>query len=548
MNKVLNINLGGLPFTIDDEAYRMLENYLQSLHNHFRASEGYEEIMNDIEARLAELIKEGMGKRGIVMLQDVKNAVSVMGKPEDFGAEPVDETKTTASSSSNTDGTSRDSREGGKKSSSTTGGTPFQTGKRLFRDEEQEMIGGVCAGLAAYFGIDVVWIRIVWGLLFFFGGSGFILYVIMWSVVPSAKTTADRLAMQGQPVDVNSIAKTVETSFEKFSTKVNEFGKPENQERFQQQVQNISSNIGKVLRAIFRGLGGVGRVIGIIISVILIIAILASWFGLTVAASFGAPLLGYVTDDSWKGTLGGFNVFAIMASISALLILSIRRLVYKRQAANGVVGGLWTFLTINAFSLISIGGSVAQNFKYSYESPQEINIEGTDTLTITANLNKANGGISFGELYVSDESLVDFDVNMRIEPSDNGKFELIKNNCSQGRTSEEAQRFAKGIVHTTTLSNNVLTIGESFQIPNGTKWRGQSVEMTLKVPVGKVIKYDRNMTGIIHSIDRAEDEDDENENNCFESKIRVWKMTENGFVCLLTQSDEETKKNKRKRK
>jgi phage shock protein PspC (stress-responsive transcriptional regulator) len=545
MNKVLNINLGGLPFTIDDEAYRMLENYLQSLHNHFRASEGYEEIMNDIEARLAELIQEGMGKRGIVTHQDVKNAVSVMGKPEDFGAEPVDETKSTTSQGSNTEGASRENREGTKKTGS-TGGATFQVGKRLFRDDEHKMVGGVCAGLAAYFGIDVVWLRIIWGVLFFFAGTGAVLYFILWAVVPSAKTTADRLAMQGQPVDVNNIAKTVETSFEKFSEKVNEFGKPENQERFHQQVNHISSNIGNVIKAVFTGLGGVGRVIAIVMAVFLIIAMLLSWFGLTIAASFGAPLLGYVTDESWKGTLGGFNVFAIMASVSALLILAIRRLIYKRQAGTGIVAGLWTFLAINAFSLISLVGSVAQNFRYSYDNQQQINIEGTDTLTIVANLNKANGGVNFGDLYIADELIVDFDVNMRIERSENGKFELIKNNRSQGRNSEEAQRFAKSIIHNTTLSNNVLTIGESFQIPNGTKWRGQSVEMTLKVPDGKVIKYDRDLTGIIHWIER--DDDDENDSNCLDSKMRVWKMTENGFVCTLTESDEDGRKNRRKKK
>ncbi len=535
MNKVLNINLGGLPFTIDDEAYRMLENYLQSLHNHFRASEGYEEIMNDIEARLAELIQEGMGKRGIVTHQDVKNAVSVMGKPEDFGAEPVDETTSTASDKANT--------EGGKKSS----GTPFQTGKRLFRDDEHKMVGGVCAGLAAYFGIDVVWLRIVWGLLFFFGGSGFVLYVIMWAVVPSAKTTADRLAMKGQPIDVNNIAKTVETSFEKFSEKVNEFGKPENQERFQQQVQHISSNIGNVLKAIFAGLGGVGRVFAIIISVFLVGGLLAAWFGLTIAATFASPVLGYLTDESWKGTLAGFNAFAILASVSALLILGIRRLVYKRQAGNGIVGGLWTFLTINAFSLISTGVSVAKNFTYNYDNPQEIAITGTDTLTITCGLNKAHGGINFGDLYVgSDEFLVDFDVNMRIERSESGKFELTRTFSSQGKSSEEAQRFAKNISHNMTFSDDVLTVDESFKIPNGTKWRAQSVDLLLKVPDGKVIKYDKNTTGVINWIDR--DDDDENENNCYESNTRIWKMTENGFVCLVTESDEDARDRKRKKK
>ncbi len=538
MNKVLNINLGGLPFTIDDEAYRMLENYLQSLHNHFRASEGYDEIMNDIEARLAELIKEGMGKRGIVTQQDVKNAVSVMGKPEDFGAESLDETASQASDSGNT--------EGSKKSSSSTGGTPFQTGKRLFRDDAHKMIGGVCSGLAAYFGIEVVWLRIAWAVLFFFGGSGFILYVILWAVLPSAKTTADRLAMQGQPIDVNNIAKTVETSFEKFSEKVNEFGKPENQERFQHQVQQIVTNVGNVLKALLSGLGGVGRVFGILIAIVLVIFMLISWFGLTIAASMGSPILGYITDEGWKTTWAGFNAFAIMASISALLILAIRRLVYKREAGYGIVGGLWTFLAINFFALISIGGSMAKNFTYHYDNTQELNISNIDTLDIAVALNKANGGIHFGDLYVSDEYLVNFDVNMRIERSENGKFELVSNLMSQGSSSDEAQRFAKSIQYTPSLSGNVLTVGESFRIPKGTKWRGQSVDLTLKVPDGKVIRYNKNTTGVIHSIDR--DDDDDNDDYCYDSTIRSWKMTENGFVCTLTEADVNTRKNKKRKR
>ncbi len=538
MNKVLNINLGGLPFTIDDEAYRMLENYLQSLHNHFRASEGYEEIMNDIEARLAELIKEGMGKRGIVTHQDVKNAVSVMGKPEDFGAESVDETQNASSQGSHT--------EGSKKSGSATGGAPFQTGKRLFRDGERKMIGGVCAGLASYFGIEVVWLRIAWAVLFFFGGSGLILYVILWAVLPSAKTTADLLAMRGEPIDVNNIAKTVGTSFEKFSEKVNEFGKPENQERFQQQVQNIITNVGNVLKAIFAGLGGVGRVVGIMIAIALIIFMLISWFGLTIAASFGSPLLGYITDEGWKVSWAGFNVFAIMASISALLILAIRRLVYKREAGFGIVGGLWTFLAINFFALISIGGSMAKNFSNSFSNEQVMNIENIDTLDITIALNKANNNVHFGDLLVFDDYLVSLNVDMNIERSENGKFELITNYKSQGHSQDEAQQLVKNIQYTPSVSGNVLTVPEFFRIPKGNKWRAQNIHLTLKVPDSKIIRYDRNATGVIHDIER--DGDDDNDSYCFDSSTRSWKMTENGFVCTLTEADNNNRKNKKRKR
>jgi hypothetical protein len=97
MNKVQQINLGGLPFTIDEDAYEHLKRYLNAIHRHFEASEGYEEITNDIEARMAELFQEHLGERSIVTLKEVNDAIVIMGTPEDFGADPVDEEMYTSS-------------------------------------------------------------------------------------------------------------------------------------------------------------------------------------------------------------------------------------------------------------------------------------------------------------------------------------------------------------------------------------------------------------------------------------------------------------------
>jgi phage shock protein PspC (stress-responsive transcriptional regulator) len=535
MNKVLNINLGGLPFTIDDAAYHLLENYLQSLHNHFRASEGYEEIMNDIEARLAELMQEGMGKRGIATLQDVKNAVSVMGKPEDFGAEPVDES-TTAKTAKNTDGTSRDNREGGKKSSSSTGGTPFQTGKRLFRDDEHKMVGGVCSGLSAYFGIDVVWLRIIWGLLFFFGGSGAVLYFILWAVVPSAKTTADRLAMKGQPIDVNNIAKTVETSFEKFSEKVNEFGKPENQERFQKQVQQFSSSVGNALQNIFKGLGGVGRVVVVILTIFAIIVILGLWIGGAVAASVASPLLSYVSDDGWRSSLMGFNVFAMLASVTTLLIFTICRMGYRRPVNGAIVGGVWTFFAINAACLGTMAGTFVKDFNHSQEITQRMTIPDVETLTISESPSPyGRVNINFGNLKVSDNYLVNDDVNLRVVKSDDGKFELVINKESDGRTEEQARSLVSQIKYDPSVEGDKIIFPHDFLIQKGQKWRNQHINMTLKVPVGKKIRYNREMRTVFgFDIDKDEDDDqEEKREKCYDSPVRLWVMTENGFRCAL---------------
>lgn len=206
MNKVFNINLGGYPFTIDEDAFEHLNKYLQTIHRHFRSSEGYEEITTDIEARMAELFQERLGNRPIVTLKDVNNVIAIMGTPEDFGAEPLGE-------------------EAPKSSGSKSEKWKFKTGKRLFRNPEEEVIGGVCSGIAAYFGIqDPLWVRLAFVLLAFTAGFAIPLYLILWAVLPKAETASDRLAMRGDPVNVSNIGKIIEEELEHVSKKVSEFG------------------------------------------------------------------------------------------------------------------------------------------------------------------------------------------------------------------------------------------------------------------------------------------------------------------------------------
>ncbi len=202
MNKVFTVNLGGYPFTIDEDAFEYLDKYLKAIHRHFRGGDGYEEITSDIESRLAELFQESMGSRKIVSLKDVTNAVSTMGRPEDFGADDFE------------------GEMGSGKSDYT-----FKTGKRLFRDPEDEVVAGVCSGIAAYLGItDPLWVRIAFIVFTVFGGSGILLYAILWAILPKAETSADYLAMKGEPINIDNISKMIKDEFENLSEKVTEFG------------------------------------------------------------------------------------------------------------------------------------------------------------------------------------------------------------------------------------------------------------------------------------------------------------------------------------
>jgi phage shock protein PspC (stress-responsive transcriptional regulator) len=205
MNKVFNVNVGGYPFTIDEDAYEHLSNYLKTIHHHFRDSEGYEEITGDIEARLAELFQESLGNRPILTIKDVENAIAIMGTPEDFGAEPVE--------------------EGSQDESQTKRKSRYQTGKRLFRNPEDEVLGGVCSGIAAYFGInDPLWIRLLFVVISISGGLGIPTYLILWAILPKAESAADRLAMRGEPINASNIGKIIEEEMEHFSEKMTEWG------------------------------------------------------------------------------------------------------------------------------------------------------------------------------------------------------------------------------------------------------------------------------------------------------------------------------------
>jgi len=194
MKRTVEINLGGVPITIDDDAYRRLDAYLVDLEKYFAHSGNQEEIMFDIESRVAELLKDLMKSREIVEITDVEAAIKVMGTPEDF-------------------------EESGSAAGSTSGGPwDIKTGKRLFRNPDDKVIGGVCSGLAAYFGIqEVIWVRLGFVLVFLTLGFGFIVYIVMWALVPEAKTAADRLAMAGEPANAKNIGRMVERSIEDLS-------------------------------------------------------------------------------------------------------------------------------------------------------------------------------------------------------------------------------------------------------------------------------------------------------------------------------------------
>ena len=197
MNKTININLASTFFHMDESAYAILKSYLNELESAFKNTAGKDEILKDIEARIAELFQERKTNPDYVINEiDVNNIIAILGQPKDFILEEEEETSNPKSSISE---------------------------KKLFRDPEDKYIGGVASGLGYYFGIDTSWLRLLWILFALFSiGTLFPVYLILWIIIPEAKTTADKIKMKGEPVNIDTIQKKIKKEFDEVSSKIKE--------------------------------------------------------------------------------------------------------------------------------------------------------------------------------------------------------------------------------------------------------------------------------------------------------------------------------------
>ena len=180
MNKTVSISLAGFSFIIEEQAYEKLNAYLQALRNSLEKDEA-DEVMYDIEIRIAEIFRENLDKREVVNSDDVEKVIAQIGTPEAI--------------------------EGQSEENAEQEIPQEKTRKELFRDMKRGKIAGVCAGLAQYFGMDISLMRIIWILVFIFtvGFVSVVAYVILWVVLPEAETASDFLKMQGKPINFDSL-------------------------------------------------------------------------------------------------------------------------------------------------------------------------------------------------------------------------------------------------------------------------------------------------------------------------------------------------------
>lgn len=285
MKKTLTVNLNNIVFHIDDDAYEMLQTYLSEISEHFKSEDERKEIMNDIEARIAELFSEKLQKnKNVINITDVEEIIEILGKPNQFAEEEEEEETKKAS---------KDKKQ--------------SKARRFYRDPENAVLGGIAGGLASYIGWDVTLIRILLVLLVFLG-VGFIIpiYIVVWFVAPQAVTAAQRLEMQGEDVTIENI-----------KSEVNNVRSFVESDRFKQTANSFGEKILDILRIVFKVVFGfIGGILGFV-GIVLVFALVMVLFFLI----FEPSILNICTPDLFTN----WNLLSpekiVLLSISLLLII-----------------------------------------------------------------------------------------------------------------------------------------------------------------------------------------------------------------------------------
>ena len=487
MNKTVNINLAGIFFHIDEEAYDKLQRYLEAIKRSLTNTNGKEEIIHDIEARIAELFSEKVkNERQVIGVKEVDEVISVMGQPEDYMLDEEifeDEPSYTQT-----------------------------RGKKLFRDTEHSYVGGVSSGLGHYLGVRPIWLRLAWILLTIFSTGAFLLiYIALWIFIPEAKTTADKLAMRGEPVTISNIERKIREGFDDVSGKVKDINYEKYGYRARSGASSAATAVGDVVMFLLKLFV---KFVGILLVLIAGSTLIGLFIGLFSIGTFGiieAPWTDFVeaagpgADSIWIISVLAF--FAVGIPFFFLFILGLKILVKSLKTigrtAKLVLLGLW---------IISVLGLVFFGIKQATESAFDAEVIVTEQIPVTPNdtlyLNvvgnpqfnsspyrSSNFNISYDE---NDEKILwnqDIRIIVRSTPDSIGRMEIAK--AAQGKTYDEARARAGQINYSAGMSDKELNLGGQLTTGIGNKYRDQNVQVTLYLPVGSVL-YARDNTYSFH--------------------------------------------------
>lgn len=532
MNKTININLGGFFFHIDEIAYQKLKRYLEAIGRSLSDDpQGKDEIISDIEARISELLSERItDARQVINENDIEEVITIMGQPEDYAE---------AEGSYNEETSYKNRKRN-------------QSSKKLFRDGDDKFLGGVCAGIAHYFNIDVIWIRIAFIVLV---ASGFspLAYVILWVLLPEAITTSEKLQMEGEAVNIDNIEKKIREEFESFSTKIKDGAtgisekiSSADYEKMRAQTksgfQDFIDTMGKILLTLFKVFGKFMGILLIFIAGITIISLLLGIFSigslefLNVDSDFVhyPPFFYDATLPKWLLSTALFVLIGIPFIVLFILGLRILSPNIKKLSTAAILTllGIWLVsLLAVAFSGIEYATTHAYNgtnvskhsINYIKEEPLKIRVVNNDNIHYNHNLRNRNNAIS---VYINNKELKysnDINIDVRKSETNNAYIEIKK--TSEGRKRNNANNNAEAILYNFKTANNTIVFDAFFLSEYKNIWKDEEVKATIFIPEGTTIYFENSSRRFLDDV--------KNTNNIYDRDManHYFKMTSKGFEC-----------------
>ncbi len=583
MKQVININFHGQVVPIEVSAFDLLKQYTASLNTYFANEEGKEEIINDIESRIAELFQERL-KKGVTCItdDDVNAIIKSMGRPEEFEGE--DSTTSNQNSSSSSYANAQQAQQN---AGAATGA------RRLYRDENDKILGGVCAGLANYFGIDIVIVRIIfvvlaisfgfglipyiilwvavpssstkviggtrkrmfrdpddkkvagvcsgignyfgispwiprvffllpflsfvfnwdhWGSMDFpnffrfgFSPGALIIYIILWLVIPEATSTAEKLEMKGEKVDLNSIKNSVVEEMKGVQQRAEKLGN-EARAFAEEKGKSMGAEMSTVARRSSRSLGDI-----IVFIVKAFAYFILGCFGLAFVIALFAfaiisigvfPKKDYLLTDGWQNVFAwGTLIFFIAIPVIGIITWVIRRLTKIRTNSKVLRFTFFGFWLIGLFCFISMIVLVAKDFKSANSINEEeivLSNPGLNKLEITNTSSSKryyrNNRLTFEPFQNLDDDTVSVEnVSVKIVKATNDSFRVTMIKMANGSSKRAADTLARLIQFNVTQKDSLLQLDKGIAITKDNKFRNQRVIITIYVPVGKQIKVDNNV-------------------------------------------------------
>ncbi|EOZ95183.1 hypothetical protein A33Q_3388 [Indibacter alkaliphilus LW1] len=621
MKKTISINISGILFHIEEDGYATLKKYLEAINRHFSHYEDNQEIISDIENRIAEIFLSNLkNNKQVITAENVSALIEKMGTIADFKAveeveEPVAEEKQKSEEPENDfykyitppgqgpKGYKKLTRLENRKilggvcagiahylsidplwtrlvailllfSGNINFGRPawdflpwnlkfsFSLGawaliayivlwvvlpvsydepedkhiKKLYRNPDDRTIGGVASGLAAYFNIEVIWVRLLFIGLIFAGGSGFVIYLILWIITPQAKSITERIQMKGGAITLDNIESTIKENLNPLP--------PKEESQTRKILLTPFRVLGRIIEGIGMALGPFGKFLLSVVRVFfgLIIFLIGMAITITPLVLLGVyfellPFNGnqiymddipaqWITDilPFWLAIATGF---AVMIPGIVILLLGIS-VIIKKSLIEGrfglIVLGVWLLsIGIAAFQLPKTIAQFKNEATYTQESV--LNIE-EGTLVLKA------------ENYISGRGLYEM-INLQLQGTDGEDLVLIQDFKSKGRGHEDALNNAKQIEYNYSVLDSILTLERGIDLKKVDRFRGQNLKLTLEIPYDRAFIMDKSILPIIR-------------NTLYKNGYRTrdvntknhWVFNEDGLLCLncsnnakLTSSD-----------